>query len=191
MNPMAFVLRASYITRGVLYRLSIIVAGGRCGPGLRVEGGFRLRHGPHEGISIGKNVYIGFGSVIDCPKSGTLVIGSNVTFTHGVFISAAKSVSIGDDALIGEYVSIRDANHQTELNRPMRLQPMAALGCEIGSDVWIGRGCAILSGARLKTGCVIGANSVVKGEIPKHTVAVGSPARVVKPRTGLTAGQGK
>lgn len=183
MNPIAFSVRAAYRIRGVLYRWAIIAGGGRCGAGLRVEGGFRLRHGPHKGISIGSNVYIGFGTVIDCPESGSVTIGNDVTLTHGVFISSVKNVSIGDDTLIGEYVSIRDADHQTSASALIRMQPMVAGGCEVGSDVWIGRGCAILSGASLQRGCVIGANSVVKGEIAEYTIVVGSPARAVKVRS--------
>lgn len=169
--------------RGVFYRAVILAAGGRCGPGLRVEGGLILRHGAHKGILIGRDVYLGVGTVIDCPSTGTVVIGNGVTLTHGVFISAAQSVSIGNDALIGEYVSIRDADHKMELSTvPIRHQPMVARGCVIEGDVWIGRGAAILSGAKLGEGCVIGANAVVKGDIPGQSIAVGIPARVVSHR---------
>jgi acetyltransferase-like isoleucine patch superfamily enzyme len=59
---------------------------------------------------------------------------------------------------------------------------MTARGCIIADDVWIGRGSAILAGAKLRTGCVIGANSVVKGEIPEAVIAVGAPARVITSR---------
>ena len=183
MNPIAFVRRAAYMARGIFYRTAILASGGRCGSGLRVEPGLRLRHGLHSGISIGKNVYLGVGTVIDCPAPGVVSIGDNVTLTHGVFISAVKSVTIGENALIGEYVSIRDADHKMDLSAvPIRDQPMVAQGCKIGSDVWIGRGVAILAGAQLRRGCVIGANAVVKDDIPEHAIAVGAPARVVSQR---------
>lgn len=171
--------RVGYLARGVVYRAIIRASGGRCGPGLRVEPRLRLRHGAHQGLSFGRNVYLGIGTVIDCPPGGQVSIGDDVTLTHGIFISAAKSVKIGNDTLVGEYVSIRDADHFAELGPvPIREQPMDARGCDIGSNVWIGRGCAILSGAVLHDGCVIGANSVVRGEIPENAIAVGSPAKV-------------
>jgi acetyltransferase-like isoleucine patch superfamily enzyme len=193
MNLFALLPRITYRLRGACYRAAIVASGGQCGGGLRVEPGLRFRHGPHRGITIGRDVYIGVGTIVDCPPGGVVAIGDNVTLTHGTFISAAKSVTIGDDTLIGEYVSIRDANHQMDISPvPIRNQPMIAEGCEIGSDVWIGRGCAVLAGATLRDGCVIGANAVVMGEIPRHAIAVGAPAHVVGQRpAGAAADAGR
>jgi acetyltransferase-like isoleucine patch superfamily enzyme len=185
MNVLGLLRRIAYVIRGLLYRLIIIVSGGRCGPGLRVEGDLVFRHGVHSGIRFGKNVYLGKGTVIDCPKTGKVIIGHNVTLTHGVVISSVRHVKIGDDTLIGEYVSIRDAEHGMDLGAgPIRNQMMRPKGCDIGDDVWIGRGCAILAGAQLATGCVIGANSIVKGEIAPDMIAAGSPARPIRSRPG-------
>lgn len=52
----------------------------------------------------------------------------------------------------------------------------------IGNDVWIGHGAVILSGSRIGDGAVIGANSLVKGEIPPYAIAAGNPARVMRYR---------
>ena len=52
----------------------------------------------------------------------------------------------------------------------------------IGNDVWVATQCVILSGARIGTGAIIGANSVVTSTIPPYAIAVGSPARVIKYR---------
>jgi acetyltransferase-like isoleucine patch superfamily enzyme len=49
--------------------------------------------------------------------------------------------------------------------------------------VWLGRGVAVLKGAHIERGAVIGANSVVAGHIPANAIAVGAPARVVRYRT--------
>jgi acetyltransferase-like isoleucine patch superfamily enzyme len=43
-------------------------------------------------------------------------------------------------------------------------------------------GVCILPGARLGQGCVVGAGSVVAGELEPNCVAVGNPARVIKSR---------
>jgi virginiamycin A acetyltransferase len=53
---------------------------------------------------------------------------------------------------------------------------------ELGHDVWIGTQCVILSGAKIGTGAVIAANSVVTGEIPPYAIAAGSPAKIIKYR---------
>lgn len=60
----------------------------------------------------------------------------------------------------------------------------------LGNDVWIGAHCMLLPGARIGNGAVVGAYSVVRGEIPAMAIAVGSPARVVGQRTIQATGKG-
>ena len=50
----------------------------------------------------------------------------------------------------------------------------------IGNNVWIGEGAAILSGVKIGEGSIIGTNSVVLKDIPPNSIAVGSPAKVIK-----------
>ena len=52
----------------------------------------------------------------------------------------------------------------------------------IENDVWIGRGATILSGIKIGTGAVIGANAVVSKDVPPYAIAVGNPARIIKYR---------
>jgi phosphonate metabolism protein (transferase hexapeptide repeat family) len=52
----------------------------------------------------------------------------------------------------------------------------------IGHDVWIGHGAIVLPGRSIGTGAVIGAGSVVTKDIPAYSIAVGNPARVLRPR---------
>jgi acetyltransferase-like isoleucine patch superfamily enzyme len=55
-------------------------------------------------------------------------------------------------------------------------------GIIIEDDVWIGANCAILDGSIIRKGAVIGANSLVYGEMPEYSVCVGSPARKIGER---------
>ena len=50
----------------------------------------------------------------------------------------------------------------------------------IGDHVWIGFRCVVLKGARIGAGAVIGAGSIVHGDIPAGAVAAGNPARVIR-----------
>jgi phosphonate metabolism protein (transferase hexapeptide repeat family) len=52
----------------------------------------------------------------------------------------------------------------------------------IGHDVWIGHGAIVLPSRSIGTGAVIGAGSVVTKDIPAYSIAVGNPARVLRPR---------
>ena len=51
---------------------------------------------------------------------------------------------------------------------------------KIGKKVWLGEGCIVMPGVTIGDGSIIGAHSVVKKDIPAESIAVGSPARVVK-----------
>jgi acetyltransferase-like isoleucine patch superfamily enzyme len=46
--------------------------------------------------------------------------------------------------------------------------------------VVLANGATVLTGAKIGDGCLVGAASVVRGEIPAASVAVGAPARVVR-----------
>src|SRR5699024_584154 len=50
----------------------------------------------------------------------------------------------------------------------------------IGDNVWLGGGVTVLPGVSIGDGSVIGASAVVTRDVPAHTVAVGSPARVLR-----------
>ena len=50
----------------------------------------------------------------------------------------------------------------------------------IGENCFIGMGAAIMAGTILGKQCVVGANSVVRGNFPDYCVIVGSPAKIVK-----------
>lgn len=52
----------------------------------------------------------------------------------------------------------------------------------IGHDVWIGHGAIVMAGRSIGTGAVIGAGAVVTKDVPPYMIAVGNPARVLRPR---------
>ncbi len=53
---------------------------------------------------------------------------------------------------------------------------------EVGHDVWIGAEALVLPGARIGSGAVIGARSVVAGHVPPYAIAAGNPAQVLRMR---------
>ena len=52
----------------------------------------------------------------------------------------------------------------------------------IGNDVWIGQNATILPGGHVGDGAIIGANSVVGGDVPPYTVVAGNPAKEIRKR---------
>ena len=68
------------------------------------------------------------------------------------------------------------------LDGPLRMAFSKAAAVSLGPDCWIGEKASILRGSQIGTGSVIGAQTVVKGDIPPYAVAVGAPAKVIKRR---------
>ncbi len=91
-------------------------------------------------------------------------------------------IAIGDDALFGPDVLVTAAGYRFNDGHPVTDQAMDEADVVLGNDVWIGAKCVILPGARIGDGAIVGAGSVVRGEIPAMSVAVGVPARVVATR---------
>lgn len=133
-------------------------------------------------VRLGEYCRLGPGVLLETRQQGRIALGSHVRVNQGCVFVAYRQVAIGDDCLIGEYVSIRDANHGLRAGRPMRLQEHDCAPIRIGCDVWIGRGACILPGVEIGDGAVIGANSVVTRSVPAGMVAAGVPARVLRPR---------
>jgi len=81
----------------------------------------------------------------------------------------------------GHNVYITDQNHGYEdISRPISVQTMPEKSVRIGNGSWLGYGTVVLPGSDIGEHVVIGANSVVTGTIPSFSVAVGSPAKVVR-----------
>jgi len=142
----------------------------------------------------GTRVVIGAGTEIDAfvkikPTGGPgdVVIGDRCFINSCTVIYSGNGVHIGNDVLIGPNVSLVPINHEyADATRTIKSQGYAPSkgGIVIGNDVWIGAGCTILDGAKIRDGAVIGAGSLVHGEIAPYSVNVGSPTRQVGFRGG-------
>jgi acetyltransferase-like isoleucine patch superfamily enzyme len=81
----------------------------------------------------------------------------------------------------GHHVYITDQNHGYEdVTRPISQQSQPERPVVIGDGSWLGHGAVVLPGVTIGKHVVIGANSVVTKDIPDVSVAVGSPARVIR-----------
>jgi hypothetical protein len=110
-----------------------------------------------------------------------IAVGDRCLFGKGSGIVGHLEIRIGDDVWTGQHVYITDQNHGYEdLDVPISRQTMPERPVRIGDGSWIGHGAVVLPGATIGRHVVIGANAVVTGDIPDHSVAVGAPARVVR-----------
>lgn len=136
-----------------------------------------------SGTMIGPDVSLSAGMAPgqECVTDPVVRIGDRCLIGRGSGIVGHLSIEIGDDVWTGHHVYITDQNHgYDDLDRPIWQQSQPEQPVTIGAGSWLGHGTVVLPGARIGRHVVIGANSVVTGEIPDYCVAVGAPARVVK-----------
>jgi NDP-sugar pyrophosphorylase family protein len=136
-------------------------------------------------ISIGSRVLIGAGSwlivpVEDAPRPA-LVIHDRVRMNQ-TSISAVRSVVIEEAVAIARGCYISDHSHGFDKpDVPVRDQPIGRIApVRICRGAWLGQNVVVLPGVTIGEGAVIGANSVVRDDVPPRSIAVGAPARVVR-----------
>jgi len=136
-----------------------------------------------EGIIIGDDVIIGRGTTIRA-KIGTIQIGSQTNVGEGSTLVAQGGILIGEMVTIAGHCHISggayqierdglsDREHEKYTKGPIRLDRKSRLGM----------GVIVLDGVHICEGSIIGASSVVTKDIPEYSVAVGSPAVVMRSR---------
>ena len=134
-------------------------------------------------IKVGENVTI----YPNCMffGDGPIVIGDNVNIGNGTVIYSSTNgggVEIGCGVQIAAQCYIIDMDHGMRKDLSIRQQVNSIAPVKIEPEAWIAAGCKILKGSHIGYGAVIGAGSVVKGEIPSNAIAVGAPAKVKKYR---------
>ena len=131
--------------------------------------------GPHVTLSAGVS------PTHELDRETAVSIGDRCLIGRGSGIVAHESIEIGDDVFTGHHVYVTDANPGYEdVTLPIGRQFAAPRPVSIGAGSWLGHGSIVLPGSRIGEHVVVGAGSVVTGEIPDFSVAVGVPAKVVR-----------
>jgi acetyltransferase-like isoleucine patch superfamily enzyme len=185
------------IGRGVRFSFGGVVVGKEVDIGDFVEVGFlavvqggRITIGRHssvgtlsyvscETIEIGEDARIREQVYVGGPQlpESRFVLGSRTIILQLTFINPTKPVIIGDDTGIGGHCLI--FTHGVWLSAldgyPVSYEPVT-----IGKSVWLPWRVTVMPGTTIGEGTVIGANSLVSGSVPPHSLAVGFPARVIR-----------
>ena len=132
-----------------------------------------------ERIDIGEDARIREQVFVGGPQlpESSFTLGSRTIILQLTSINPTKPVTIGDDTGIGGHCLI--FTHGAWLNA-MDGYPATYAPVTIGNSVWLPWRVFVMPGTTIGDGSVIGANSLVQGTIPAGSLAVGSPAKVIK-----------
>lgn len=145
------------------------------------------------GVRIGHGASTYLGTMFDVGPRGRVSLG-DYALVHGARIVCDDAVEIGDHALISWNVVLMDsyrvplepAARRRELEQVPRRTPRhadavsPARPIRIHSNVWIGFDACVLPGVTIGEGSIVGARSVVTGDVEPHTLVAGNPARVIR-----------
>lgn len=120
--------------------------------------------------------------IITRTPESKIIIGNNVGIS-GATIYARKSITIGENTLVGGNAKIMDNDfHPIEIearNADIK-EKIGARPISIGKNCFIGCNSLILKGTVLGDRRVVGAGAVVSGVFEDNCVIAGNPARVIK-----------
>lgn len=142
-----------------------------------------------NGIQFGDNVSIGAFSRVIVSTSlneigDKISIGNNVGIGEFAYLGGAGSLEIGDECIVGQYLSCHPENHNyQDTTISIRHQGVTRKGIKIGKNCWIGSKVTILDGVQIGNGSIIAAGSVVNKSFPENSIIGGVPAKLLKTRT--------
>lgn len=146
-------------------------------------------------ISIGDRVFIGPNSWLevipgDRSRDATAIrIGSGTCLSGFGTITAVRQVIIESNVLIARYVYISDHSHAyASPDLPIKQQGITKIASvRICKGAWLGQNVVVCPGVTIGRNAVIGANSVVRDDVPDFCIAAGAPARVIRSTSPVTA----
>lgn len=111
---------------------------------------------------------------------GQLTVGAN-SLLNGCWINASDRVTLGDECLISD-CGITDSDFHNLDPETRHDAPSGGVTRPVTLDenVWVGAHALVLKGTHIARDSVVGAGSVVRGEVPARVVVAGNPAVVVK-----------
>ncbi len=134
-------------------------------------------HGTRQ-VSLGQRALIYPGVYLETQGDGHIDIGDDVVLSRGVHLVAFDRIVLGHGVMVGEYSSLRDADHRRS-ETAMRYSGHVSAAIHVEPNVWIARGVTVLKGVTLGEGSVVGANAVVTRDVSAGSVVAGVPAKPI------------
>ncbi|MDY6965423.1 MAG: acyltransferase [Halobacteriota archaeon] len=156
--------RGTIIGEGGLIRSgSVIYCGTEIGDHFKTGHNIVIR----EDTKIGNNVLIGTGTVID----GSTTIGSNVSIQSNVYIP--RNTTIMENVFIGPNAVLTNDKYPVRKEYELR-GPIIRKGASIGANS------TTLPDVEIGEGAMVAAGALVTKDVPRWSLAIGSPAKIVE-----------
>ncbi len=123
-------------------------------------------------IKLGKRVRAHSGCIFKVRKGAKLIIGDDVSFNYNCMVYCKESVVIEKGVEFGPNVMIYDHDHDFKCEKGIKAKKFITSPVKIEKNGWIGCNTIILRGTTIGENAVIGAGSVVKGNVPANSVLV-------------------
>lgn len=135
----------------------------------------------------GKNGYVSLGrrvktsrNVVLVAVNGFLEVGDGCSFSGNCTVVAHEKIIIGKNCLFGPGVKIYDHDHLFDESGVLP-DGYRASQITIGEKTWIGANSIILKGTNIGEGCIIGAGTIVRGNIPPHSIVTNDRELIIRP----------
>lgn len=135
-------------------------------------------------IKIGKNFGLFPGWRIELINQAKLTIGDNVRIGNNLFINCGSSIEIGDNVTMSAniFIGTTDLEISNDLNDGFSAWKNIERPIVIEKNCFIGYGAVLLPGTHLGQGCVVGANTVVRGSYIPGQIISSSKGKIIKSR---------
>jgi len=175
---------------GWFYRLIIRIKGVRTGANLILNGRSVIHRTQNSEITFGNNCILNSArnsaiigiyrpcTLVTLRKNAIITFGNNSGATASLFVAASK-ITVGNNVLIGANCTIIDNDFHNINPHKRDDSDYQGRSITIEDNVFIGFNCFILKGVTIGENSIIGANSVVINSIPKNTIAIGNPCKVI------------
>lgn len=149
------------------------------GPFVTVEEGVTLdtSDNPSSVLSISARSKVKSGTILKT-YAGSIHIGPRTSIGEYNVLTGHGGLTVGAECMFGPYVFVNTASHIVEGQDSFRFQGEAAVGVQIGDNVWLGARCSVLDGVKIGSDTIVGAHSLLLKNLPNNVLAFGQPAAI-------------
>lgn len=125
----------------------------------------------------GNNVAIASGCIINCPWN--LSVDDDSYLAHRCWINASAGLRLGKGVVLSPNVVLATTSH-ARVNGAVSLRTSRCAPVTICDGVWVASNSVVTKGSYISEGVIVGACSVVRGELSPNCFYAGNPAIFIK-----------